>query len=82
MNPPAESRGGTGDPEMGRPVQEPLRRTSNAAQANALFRKNLTYQVIFPRWFTCVCNNTLKENCCRDLDSTLELNHGTAGSGF
>lgn len=53
MNPPAESRGGTGDPEMGRPVQEPLRRTSNAAQANALFRKNLTYQ-----------KRNWKTNCC------------------
>ena len=43
------------DPESGVGGEEPLRRTAYGTQANALFRKNLTFQVYMTGW----CNLSL-----------------------
>lgn len=39
------------DPESGVNGEEPLRRTAYGTQANALFRKNLTFQVYMTGWY-------------------------------
>ena len=46
------------DPESGVGGEEPLRRTAYGTQANALFRKNLTFQVYMTGWYNLSLNVT------------------------
>lgn len=48
------------DPESGVGGEEPLRRTAYRTQANALFRKNLTFQVYTTGWYIISVTNLIR----------------------